>query len=177
MDLASITDSEFSRRAARAWRIALVAYLVPVSVATHWPRLGFNSGGPIDKFVHFLAFGVLAWLWMNARPWGRPSVGWLLAAAWVSSGAIERGSLWAALLQAAGLGLSSLALAIVAFLFLIDGVEPPSGPVGLVLRAVSVGAGAIGALLVADGVARLLQSMSGESLDEESDSDAARRAG
>lgn len=83
MDLASITDSEFSRRAARAWRIALVAYLVPVSVATHWPRLGFNSGGPIDKFVHFLAFGVLAWLWMNARPWGRPSVGWLLAAAWV----------------------------------------------------------------------------------------------
>lgn len=101
----------------------------------------------------------------------------LLAAAWVSSGAVERGSLWAALLQAAGLGLSSLALAIVAFLFLIDGVEPPSGPVGLVLRAVSVGAGAIGALLVADGVARLLQSMSGESLDEESDSDAARRAG
>jgi len=82
-DLAAITDSELVRRASRAWRIALVAYLVPVSIATHWPRLGFNSGGPIDKFVHFLAFGVLAWLWMNARPWGRPLVGWLLAAAWV----------------------------------------------------------------------------------------------
>lgn len=101
----------------------------------------------------------------------------LLAAVWVSFGAIERGSLWAALLQAVGLGLCSLALAIVAFLFLIDGAEPPSGPVDLVLRTVSVGAGAVGALLVADGVARLLQSLSGESLDEESDSVSARRVG
>ena len=82
-DLASTTDGQFADRAARAWRIALVAYIVPVSVATHWPRLGFGSGGPIDKFVHFLAFGVLAWLWMNARPWGRPLFGWILAAAWV----------------------------------------------------------------------------------------------
>ena len=82
-ELAAISDDEFTRRAARAWRIALVAYLIPVSVATHWPRLGFGSGGPIDKFIHFLAFGVLAWLWMNARPWGRPAVGFVLAAAWV----------------------------------------------------------------------------------------------
>ncbi len=69
--------------ARRAWRIALVAYLIPVSIATHWPRLGFPGGGTIDKFVHFLAFGVLAWLWMHARPFGRASAGWLIAAAWV----------------------------------------------------------------------------------------------
>lgn len=72
-----------ARAARRAWRIALVAYLVPVSVATHWPRLGFPGAGTIDKFVHFLAFGTLAWLWMHAKPWGRASIGWLLAAAWV----------------------------------------------------------------------------------------------
>jgi hypothetical protein len=72
-----------ARAAQRAWRIALVAYLLPVTVATHWPRLGFGGGGPIDKFIHFLAFGVLAWLWMHARPFGRAAIGWCLAAAWV----------------------------------------------------------------------------------------------
>ncbi len=71
------------RASRRAWRIALVAYLVPVSVATHWPRLGFGGGGVIDKFVHFLAFGVLAWLWMEARPFGRASLGFAIGAAWV----------------------------------------------------------------------------------------------
>jgi hypothetical protein len=77
-------DAERMHRAAcKAWRIALFAYLVPVTVATHWPRLGFGGGGPIDKFVHFLAFGVLAWLWMHAKPFGRAVVGWCMAAAWV----------------------------------------------------------------------------------------------
>jgi hypothetical protein len=81
---AATTDpAQLGRAACRAWRIALVAYLVPVTIATHWPRLGFGSGGPIDKFVHFLAFGVLAWLWMHAKPFGRASAGWGLAAAWV----------------------------------------------------------------------------------------------
>ncbi len=69
--------------ARRAWRIALVCYLVPVTVATHWPRLGFGGGGPVDKFVHFLAFGVLAWLWMEARPFGRAAAGLAIGAAWV----------------------------------------------------------------------------------------------
>jgi hypothetical protein len=71
------------RASRRAWRIALVAYLVPVSIATHWPRLGFGGGGVIDKFVHFLAFGVLAWLWMEARPFGRAWLGFAIGAAWV----------------------------------------------------------------------------------------------
>lgn len=78
-----VDDAEFARRARRAWRIALVAYLVPVTVATHWPRLGFGGGGVIDKFVHFLGFGTLAWLWMHAKPWGRASLGLACAAAWV----------------------------------------------------------------------------------------------
>lgn len=71
------------RASRRAWRIALVSYLVPVTIATHWPRLGFGGGGVIDKFVHFLAFGVLAWLWMEARPFGRASIGFAIGAAWV----------------------------------------------------------------------------------------------
>ena len=77
------SDVEFERRSRRAWRIALVSYLVPVSIATHWPRLGFGGGGVIDKFIHFLAFGTLAWLWMHAKPWGRAVVGMVFAAAWV----------------------------------------------------------------------------------------------
>jgi hypothetical protein len=52
-------------------------------VATHWPRLGFGGGGIIDKFVHFLAFGTLAWIWMHARPRGSALLGLLFACAWV----------------------------------------------------------------------------------------------
>lgn len=76
-------DVEYVHRARRAWRIALVAYLIPVTVATHWPRLGFAGGGTIDKFIHFVGFGTLAWLFMHAKPWGRASVGFLIGAAWV----------------------------------------------------------------------------------------------
>ncbi|MFM1804369.1 MAG: VanZ like family [Planctomycetota bacterium] len=77
------SDADFARVARRHWRVALVAYLVPISVATHWPRLGFEGGGTIDKFVHFIGFGVLAWLWMNAKPFGRAAIGWCIGAAWV----------------------------------------------------------------------------------------------
>jgi hypothetical protein len=45
--------------------------------------LGFGGGGVFDKFVHFLAFGTLAWIWMHAKPFGRASIGFALAAAWV----------------------------------------------------------------------------------------------
>lgn len=67
----------------RAWRIALVAYLVPLSVATHWPRLGFGQGGTIDKFIHFAGFGLLAWMWMHAAPLGRAWLGFVIGFAWV----------------------------------------------------------------------------------------------
>jgi hypothetical protein len=69
--------------ASRAWRIALVAYLVPITVLTHWPRFGIGGAGAVDKFVHFVAFGALAWLAMHAAPRGRALFAWLAAAAWV----------------------------------------------------------------------------------------------
>lgn len=78
-----VDDAEHARRARRAWRIALVAYLVPVTVLTHWPRLGFAGAGIIDKFIHFLGFGTLAWIFMNAKPLGKVWIGFLLAAFWV----------------------------------------------------------------------------------------------
>lgn len=79
----TLKDVDYAQRARRAWRIALIAYLIPVTVATHWPRLGFAGGGTIDKFVHFVGFGTLAWLFMHAKPWGRASLGFLIGAAWV----------------------------------------------------------------------------------------------
>ena len=70
-------------RARRAWRIALIAYLIPITIATHWPRLGFPGAGMIDKFIHFIGFGMLAWIWMHAAPRGRALIGFAFAAAWV----------------------------------------------------------------------------------------------
>ncbi|MFM7051393.1 MAG: hypothetical protein ACKOYN_04560 [Planctomycetota bacterium] len=67
----------------RAWRIALVAYLVPLTVATHWPRLGFGEGGMIDKFIHFAGFGLLAWMWMHAAPRGSALLGFAIGFGWV----------------------------------------------------------------------------------------------
>jgi len=75
--------SAASRRARRFWRITLAAYLVPVTVVTHWPRLGFEGAGVVDKFAHFLGFGALAWIAMHARPFGRARIGFLFAVPWV----------------------------------------------------------------------------------------------
>lgn len=69
--------------ASRAWRIALVVYLVPITVLTHWPRFGIGGAGAVDKFVHFVAFGSLAWIAMHAAPRGRALFAWIAAAAWV----------------------------------------------------------------------------------------------
>ncbi|MBI1303376.1 MAG: hypothetical protein GC172_06275 [Phycisphaera sp.] len=76
-------DAAAAARARRFWRIALIVYLVPVTVVTHWPRLGFAGSGAVDKFAHFLGFGVIAWLALHARPFGRASLGFLFAVAWV----------------------------------------------------------------------------------------------
>ena len=64
-------STSISAPASRAWRIALVAYLVPITVLTHWPRFGIGGAGAVDKFVHFVAFGALAWIAMHAAPRGR----------------------------------------------------------------------------------------------------------
>ena len=71
------------RRARSNWRRVLVVYFVAMTTATHWPRLGFGGGGSIDKFIHFLGFGLLAWIAMNAAPWGRAWLGFAAALAWV----------------------------------------------------------------------------------------------
>ena len=76
-------DAPLARRARRAFRIALVCYLVPVMVATHWPRLAFQGSGVVDKFVHFIGFGLLAWLFLNAALFRRPILNLALAAFWV----------------------------------------------------------------------------------------------
>lgn len=76
-------DAPLAQRSRRACRIALVCYLVPVMVATHWPRLAFEGSGTIDKFVHFVGFGVLAWLFLTASLFRRPVLNLALAAFWV----------------------------------------------------------------------------------------------
>lgn len=76
-------DAPLARRARRANRIALVCYLVPVMVATHWPRLAFQGSGTIDKFVHFVGFGALAWMFLNASFFRRPILNLALGFFWV----------------------------------------------------------------------------------------------
>ena len=76
-------DAPLARRARFANRIALFCYLVPVTVATHWPRLAFQGSGTIDKFVHFVGFGVLAWLFLNAAFFRRPILNFALGVFWV----------------------------------------------------------------------------------------------
>jgi len=76
-------DAPLARGARRAWQIALVAYIVPITVATHWPRLGFGGAGFVDKIVHFVGFGVLAWLFMNAALFRRPVQNLALGVFWV----------------------------------------------------------------------------------------------
>jgi hypothetical protein len=76
-------DGAAVARARRFWRIVLCTYLVPITVVTHWPRLGFAGAGVVDKFAHFLGFGALAWLALHARPAGRAWLGLLFAVAWV----------------------------------------------------------------------------------------------
>lgn len=76
-------DAPLARQARSVWRILLVAYLVPVTVATHWPRLAFQGSGTVDKFVHFVGFGLLAWLFLNAALFRRPILNFALGAFWV----------------------------------------------------------------------------------------------
>ncbi|MDI9402609.1 MAG: hypothetical protein QM516_01945 [Limnohabitans sp.] len=83
MPVASTDFAVLEARARTLWRTALFVYLIPVTIATHWPRLGFGAGGPIDKFSHFLGFGFLAWIALHAVPQRRAWLAWLAAVAWV----------------------------------------------------------------------------------------------
>lgn len=76
-------DAPLARRSRRASRIALACYLVPMMVATHWPRLAFQGSGTVDKFIHFVGFGLLAWLFLNAALFRRPVLNLALGFLWV----------------------------------------------------------------------------------------------
>ena len=80
---ATNSEARTSAAADRAWRTVLVAYLIPVTVVTHWPRLGFEGAGTVDKCVHFIGFGLIAWFAMQARLFGRVWTGFLFGVAWV----------------------------------------------------------------------------------------------
>ena len=84
-EMKPLTSAHTSRavQASRAWRIVLGCYLVPITILTHWPRFGIGGAGAVDKFVHFVAFGSLAWIAMHAAPRGRALFAWIAAAAWV----------------------------------------------------------------------------------------------
>lgn len=80
---ATNSEARTSAAADRAWRTVLIAYLIPVTVVTHWPRLGFEGAGTVDKCVHFIGFGLIAWFAMQARLFGRVWTGFLFGVAWV----------------------------------------------------------------------------------------------
>lgn len=93
----------------------------------------------------------------------------LLATIWVGAGAIERGSRWA--LVPLGLGaLATLASTLAQGALATSADALQDKPLAMaVLGLVALAGGITGPVLVADGVARLLQSLSSESLDEESE--------
>jgi len=65
----------FLKRGWRTWyRRALPAYWIFLFLATHFPRLDLRGAPvPSDKFMHFTAFGLLAFLyWRFRESFGRP---------------------------------------------------------------------------------------------------------
>lgn len=71
-----MASREWRRRAAAPWRWVFAAYALALTTGTHWPELRMAAvGRPApDKLVHMLAFGGLAFLFLQAR-WVR--TGWL----------------------------------------------------------------------------------------------------
>ncbi len=95
----------------------------------------------------------------------------LLAVCWIGVGAVQRGSRWMLLL----LGLAGIAIvcsvgsqAVLAWRGQTLADQPA---VVALLALLALGGGVAGPAIVADGCARLLQSMTGETLDEETDVD------
>lgn len=72
--MAEPTPTRDGRLARRAWRIVAVASLTAFLVGTHWPALRLpevEGGGPAaDKFVHVIAFALMAvpWWWTGWFP-------------------------------------------------------------------------------------------------------------
>jgi VanZ family protein/ribosomal protein L37AE/L43A len=71
-----VASREWRRRAAAPWRWVFAFYALALTIGTHWPELRMAAvGRPApDKLLHMLAFGGLAFLFLQAR-WLR--TGWL----------------------------------------------------------------------------------------------------
>lgn len=74
------------RRARRApWRRLLALFLFALTLATHWPALTLGPAVPAsDKTIHLVAFGLLAWLLLRARPPGGIAAAAILAILWAT---------------------------------------------------------------------------------------------
>jgi hypothetical protein len=73
-----------SSLAAKPWRIALLVYVVAMTIGTHWPklRLGTEESPAPDKIIHMLAFGGLVMLLWQSRLIASPWLAWLIVAIW-----------------------------------------------------------------------------------------------
>ena len=140
----------------RIWRAFLALWCVAGLAIVVWIVEIGSEVLPDESMARALAAWDL-WRWMALLEM-------LLATAWISSGASRRESRWAAVLVTAGFGASLIAV------LLQDLTQRiPSGPVTLLLGTIRTAGGLAGPLLIADAGSRLLQSMSSESLDEETE--------
>lgn len=76
-------DAALARSARRAWRYALAFYLLLLAFSTHWPGFGPAGSSHVDKSLHFICFGLLAWCVLNASPFRRPIHNLALTLGWV----------------------------------------------------------------------------------------------
>jgi hypothetical protein len=91
----------------------------------------------------------------------------LVATVWTARGCVSRDSSWAAVLVGAGFAASITAIAVHVLMLRLQ--LPGKSLLSVLLCSISLLTGVGGPLLVADASARLLQSMSTEQLEEESD--------
>jgi hypothetical protein len=91
----------------------------------------------------------------------------LVATVWTARGCVSRDSSWAAALVGAGFAASIIAIAVHVLMLRLQ--LPGKSLLSVLLGGISLLTGVGGPLLVADASSRLLQSMSAEQLEEESD--------
>jgi hypothetical protein len=139
----------------RAWfLVAVLGTLVGIGGCT---GRAMAPPGPLEEWTGVATIG---WRWLVLLEI-------LLATAWVAHGAIERGSRWAlvplAIASVATLGSVLCQVALTGF----DDATPVEPWVPVVLGGLGLAGGVVGPALLADGCGRLLNSLSSESLDEE----------
>jgi hypothetical protein len=91
----------------------------------------------------------------------------LIATAWTARGCVARDSAWAAAVVGAGFAACMVAIAVQVLMIRLQ--LPGKNLANMLLGGVVLLAGIAGPVLIADASARLLQSMSSEQLEEESE--------